>query len=337
MRYLSALLRILPALVLALLLCPTGTPAAAESVPLKTGWLGEYEAFPVWYAHQQGWDKEAGLDVEMLRFDSGKALIEGMKAYKWVLAGCGSVPTVSAAFGAPFEVVAVAGDEAAANAVLARKDAKFAEAAAVKGKLVLCPQGTSAHYTLVQWLRSLGLTEKDVKIRFMPPEQALGAFRGGLGDLLVTWAPYTYAAEKEGCTPVVTAADVKASLPLVLLADKQFAAENAELVRRFLALYQRGAAVLSASADEKVVAAYMQFCKEWAGRELDAATAREDLQNHRVYSVSEQLQLLGDGPGSLRAMLEGMAAFLAAGRAGDGGKAPELPAIRADHLQKLSQ
>ena len=96
----------------------------------------------------------------------------------------------------------MAGDEAAANAVLALKDAKFADAASVRGRLVLCPQGTSAHYTLVQWLRSLGLTEKDVKIRFMPPEQALGAFRGGLGDLLVTWAPYTYAAEKEGCALV---------------------------------------------------------------------------------------------------------------------------------------
>ena len=332
MRYLS-LFRFLPALLLALLLSPVSASAAPESVPLKTGWLGEYEAFPVWYARQQGWDKEAGLDVEMLRFDSGKALIEGMKAYKWVLGGCGIVPTVSAAFGAPFEVVGVPGDEAAANAVLLRKDGTTA----VKGKLVLCTKGTSAHYTLVQWLHSLGLTEKDVKIRFMPPEQALGAFRGGMGDVLVTWAPYTYAAEKEGCVVAATAAGVKSSLPLVLLADKQFAAENAELVQRFLALYQRGAAVLAAEPDEQVVTAYVRFCKEWAGRELDAATARKDLQNHRIYQVSEQLELMGEGTGSLRARLSDMAAFLAAGKAGDGGKAAELPAIRADYLQTLPQ
>ena len=336
MRYLSALIRMLPVLALALLLSPAGASAAPETVALKTGWLGEYEAFPVWYARQKGWDKEAGLDVEMLRFDSGKALIEGMKAYKWVLAGCGSVPTVSAAFGAPFEVVAAAGDEAAANAVLARKDARFADAASVRGKLVLCPQGTSAHYTLVQWLRSLGLTEKDVKIRFMPPEQALGAFRGGMGDILVTWAPYTYAAEKEGCVVAATAADVKASLPLVLLADRQFAEQNAELVRRFLRLYQRGAAVLAAEPDEQLVVDYVRFCREWAGRELDAATAREDMRDHRVYPVSEQVRLLGEGDGSLRAVLSDMAAFLAA-RKGEGEKAAELPVIRADYLQKLSQ
>ena len=331
MRYLS-LFRILPALLLALLLCPGSASAAPESVPLKTGWLGEYEAFPVWYAHEQGWDKEAGLNVEMLRFDSGKALIEGMKAYKWVLGGCGIVPTVSAAFGLPFEVVAVPGDEAAANAVLLRKDGTDD----VKGKLVLCTQGTSAHYTLVQWLHSLGLTEKDVKIRFMPPEQALGAFRGGMGDILVTWAPYTYAAEKEGCVVAATAADVKASLPLVLLADRQFAEQNAELVRRFLRLYQRGAAVLAAEPDEQLVVDYVRFCREWAGRELDAATAREDMRDHRVYPVSEQVRLLGEGDGSLRAVLSDMAAFLAA-RKGEGEKAAELPVIRADYLQKLSQ
>ena len=53
MRYLS-LFRILPALLLALLLTPVSASAAPESVPLKTGWLGEYEAFPVWYAREQG-------------------------------------------------------------------------------------------------------------------------------------------------------------------------------------------------------------------------------------------------------------------------------------------
>lgn len=334
MRYFPAFFRMLPLLVC--LLLPVGTAAAQDAAPLKTAWLGEYEAFPVWYAKQQGWDREAGLDVEMLRFDSGKALIEGMKAYKWVIGGCGIVPTVTASFAAPFDVVAVPADEAPANAVLARKDSRPDDAAAVRGKRILCPQGTSAHYTLVQWLRSLGLTEKDVKIQFMPPAQALGAFNGGLGDLLATWAPYTYAAEKGGSHVVATAADVKASLPLVLLADREFAAEHADLVRRFLALYQRGAAVLAGEPGKDVVAAYARFCKEWAGRELDEATALEDLRAHRIHAVADQLKLMGgEGEsGSLRAALADMAAFCAAGK---GGKTPELPSIRAEYLRELPQ
>lgn len=335
MRYFPAFFRLLPLLLC--LLLPAGTAAAQDAVPLKTAWLGEYEAFPIWYARQQGWDREAGLDVEMLRFDSGKALIEGMKAYKWVIGGCGIVPTVTASFAAPFDVVAVPADEAPANAVLARRDGRPADAADVRGKRVLCPQGTSAHYTLVQWLRSLGLEEKDVKVQFMPPAQALGAFNGGLGDLLATWAPHTYAAEKGGGSIVATAADVKVSLPLVLLADRQFAAEHADVVQRFLALYQRGAAVLAGEPGSDVVAAYARFCKEWAGRDLDDATALEDLRAHRVHSVAEQLKLMGgEGEGApLRSALADMAAFCAAGR--DGGKTPELPSIRPDHLRNLPQ
>lgn len=334
MRYFSAFFRLLPLLIC--LLLPVGTVAAQEPTPLKTAWLGEYEAFPVWYAKQRGWDREAGLDVEMLRFDSGKALIEGMKAYKWVIAGCGIVPTVTASFAAPFDVVAVPADEAPANAVLARKDGRFDDAATVRGKLVLCPQGTSAHYTLARWLRGLGLEEKDVKIRFMPPAQALGAFNGGLGDLLATWAPHTYAAEKAGCRIVSTAADIKVSLPLVLLADRRFAAEHADLVGRFLALYQRGAAVLAGEPGQEAIAAYVRFCKEWAGRELDEATALEDLHAHRVLSVADQLKLMGEGgtDGSLRAALADMAAFCAADK---DGKAVEPPTVRPDYLRNLPQ
>ena len=41
---------------------------AAAPVKLRTAWLDEHEAFLVWYAKEKGWDKEEGLDIEMLLF-----------------------------------------------------------------------------------------------------------------------------------------------------------------------------------------------------------------------------------------------------------------------------
>ena len=39
----------------------------------------EHETFAVWYAKEKGWDKEAGLDLSMLRFDSGRGfIVEGV-------------------------------------------------------------------------------------------------------------------------------------------------------------------------------------------------------------------------------------------------------------------
>ena len=56
--------------LLAFVLCllPSHAKAAEQ---LQTAWIGEHEAFLVWYAKQKGWDKDAGLDIRMLRFGSG--------------------------------------------------------------------------------------------------------------------------------------------------------------------------------------------------------------------------------------------------------------------------
>ena len=94
---------------LVLLALAWSTPArSASPIPMKTAWLGEHETFAVWYAKQKGWDKEAGLDLTMLRFDSGKAIVEGVLAYDWAIAGCGAVPALTAALSERLDIIAVA-------------------------------------------------------------------------------------------------------------------------------------------------------------------------------------------------------------------------------------
>ena len=58
---------LLAVLALALLLAPDAQAAPAK---LSSAWMGEHETFVAWYAKQQGWDKEAGLDLTMMPFDS---------------------------------------------------------------------------------------------------------------------------------------------------------------------------------------------------------------------------------------------------------------------------
>ena len=96
------------------------SPSLSET--LRTAWLGEHEAFLTWYAKEKGWDKEAGLDIIMLRFDSGKSLIENVRAYDWAIAGCGAVPAMQATMSDQVEVIAIANDESSANMILTRPD-----------------------------------------------------------------------------------------------------------------------------------------------------------------------------------------------------------------------
>ena len=54
--------------------------AAADLVKVPTAWLPGQEAFPIWYAKQQGWDKAAGIDLQIYAFDSGADALRAFPA-----------------------------------------------------------------------------------------------------------------------------------------------------------------------------------------------------------------------------------------------------------------
>ena len=57
-----------------------GTAGAAQLQKVPTAWMGAQETFPIWYAKQKGWDKEVGLDVELLYFSSGMDALSPLPA-----------------------------------------------------------------------------------------------------------------------------------------------------------------------------------------------------------------------------------------------------------------
>lgn len=74
-----------------------------------------------------GLDKEAGLDLTMMPFDSGKNIVESLAAYDWAVAGCGAVPALTTPLSDYLYIIAVANDESANNAIYVRKDSPSLE------------------------------------------------------------------------------------------------------------------------------------------------------------------------------------------------------------------
>lgn len=313
---LSQLLRSIGALVLLLLWAAfLPGPAAAEPVPFKTAWLAENEAFPAWYARQMGWDRQSGLSVEMLRFDTGRALLEGIKAYKWVIGGCGALPAAQAPLKDAFAVVAAGNDDSQANLVLVRPDSPILQAQGaapdyplVRGSAetaakatVICPKDTSAHYTLVRWLESLGLTEEDVRIEYHDPAQALGVFKAGRGDVLVIWSPWQYALPQDSAVLAARGSDCGAFQPTVLVTNRALEDKFSKEIKAFLSCYLRAAAHIKEHAtSDEVVDLYQTFFKEWLGRDIDHAQAAEDLAAHELYPLEAQLALFAPDGGESR-------------------------------------
>ena len=280
--------------------------AADAAEKLSSAWIGEHETFVAWYAKQNGWDKEAGFELSMMPFDSGKNIVESLAAYDWAVAGCGAVPALTTPLSDYLYIVAVANDESESNAIYVRKDSPIfkvlgmspayplvhGSAATVSKAEILYPKGTSAHYLLSSWLHILGLSEKDVKLTEMDPTPALSAFNGGVGDAVALWAPLTYEAEAKGYKSVANSQDCGLTQLVLLVANRRFADKHPEQVQAFLKMYIRGIEAMRSVPEEKLAAEYVRFHKEWTGKDLSMEMATLELRSHKVFTLDEQLSMM---------------------------------------------
>lgn len=273
---------------------------------LKTAWLGEHEAFPAWFIKKTGLDRQAGISLEMLRFATGADLVGEERAFDWLVGACGALPAVGSNLSGELEIIGIANDESMANAVLARADSPvfahkgagkfpdiFGSAESVRGKTILCPRTTSAHYLLDRWLDALGLDEKDVDIKFMAPRKALGAFRSGYGDFLVLWSPELREALRDGLRVVARSDQCGSPQMILLVAPARAAARSPEDVGALLRLYLQAADRLRTMPADEAAALYRRFCREWTGVELSREEALEELRQHSMFTRERQLEMFG--------------------------------------------
>ena len=108
----------LAAVLLAFSLC--NAASAAPLTKIRTAWMDSYETFAMWYAKEKGWDKEAGLDIDILFFDSGMAILNALPAGEWQYSCLGGVPAMMGNLRYGTSVIGVGTDESACVAVLAR-------------------------------------------------------------------------------------------------------------------------------------------------------------------------------------------------------------------------
>lgn len=301
---------------------------AAEPVKVPTAWLGEQEAFPMWYAKEKGWDAEAGLDVQMHLFGSGSDILNALPSGQWVYAGMGAVPAMLGNLRYDTSIIALGNDESACNAVMVHPDSPIAKARGwnkdypdvlgspdtVKGKTFLVTTLSSAHYALSSWLDILGLTTSDIVIKNTNQARALELFEDKACDGVALWAPHMFVAADKGA---VMAADMRAARkgnPVVLVADTAYAEKHPEVTAAFLGVYLRAVDRFKHTPAEELVAEYLRFYKTFVGQDYDEALALRDLQCHPLFTLEEQLALFddADGPSQVQRWQSAIAVFFKA-------------------------
>lgn len=302
---------------IAILLCfsLSGLASAEKLTQIRTAWMDEHETFLIWYAKEKGWDKEAGLDIEILYFDSGMAILNSLPAGEWVFAGMGAVPAMMGNLRYDTYIIGNGNDESLTNSVLVRPDSPvmktkgynkdypdvYGSPDTVRGKTFLCTTVSSAHFALSSWLKTLGLKDSDVTIKNMDQAQALAAFDNGIGDGVALWAPHMYTGEAKGWKIAANSRTCKEGQPIVLIAEKKYADANPEVVAKFLSVYLRSVNMLKNEPLESLVPEYQRFFLEWAGKNYSKELALQDLKTHPVYDLQEQLAMFDASKGESQA------------------------------------
>ena len=103
-----------------------GMAFAEKLTKVPTAWMDEHETFLIWYAKEKGWDKEAGLDIDIQYFGSGMDILNALPSGSWVFAGMGGVPAMMGNLRYGTSVIAIGNDESMTNSVLVRPDSPIA-------------------------------------------------------------------------------------------------------------------------------------------------------------------------------------------------------------------
>lgn len=203
---------------------PKAPPTTAA--PLRIA----YSDWPGWVAWdigiQKGWFAEEGVAVDFKWFE----YVPSMEAFS---AGKVDAVTmtngdalVTGSSGAP-SVAILLNDFSNGNDMVVGKPG-IASMAALKGKKVGVEVGFVSHLLLINALKSVKLTDKDVKLTNVPTDQTPQLLKSGEVDAIVAWQPNSGQALKElpGSKPLYTSADIKGLIYDVLSVNPKSLSER---------------------------------------------------------------------------------------------------------------
>lgn len=206
---------------------------------------------PSFIGEQEGTFSDAGLGMEILWFSSGNTQNEALGADEWDAGAMGSPPAIAGGVAYDAKIIAVGVDDTVSVDYFVRADSDIAQiqgevegcpdiygnAETWKGKTILCPTSTSAHFMLIATLDKLGLTQDDVNIVHMDVPSAYAAFKAGEGDVVALWDPQSYQAEDEDWVKVSSGEATGETMPTVIVASEKAIEENWDAVYTWLKTY----------------------------------------------------------------------------------------------------
>jgi sulfonate transport system substrate-binding protein len=195
-----------------------------------------------------------GLKLEYSNFQSGQLVIEALNGGSLDFGGFSEIPPVFAAASSTqsFRQIAVTHGDVNNQVILVPRGSRIESLADLKGKRVGYIRATTAHYFLVQMLRSVGLGWNDITPVAIGVSDGVAAFSSGALD---AWAIYGFPIQRalaaDGARILKTAYGFLSGNYLVAAhVDTLADPAKVELIGKYLRLVKRAYAWSAAHRDE---------------------------------------------------------------------------------------
>ena len=274
-----------------------------------------YWALPFYIADQKGWWEEIGLVPNYTTFPSGAPQVAAAAAGSWDVGGTGSAPAVLGAARFDIITIGITNNESAGNAMMARGDeieAIKADPSILKGQQLLVTTNSTGEYASAACIESFGLNyPDDLEVVNLNQGEIISAFATGTGKLAGLWAPNIYTLEdRAGAQLLCSGQDAGAIVPGALIARRDYAEANPEMVAKFLAVFLRGVNYIRHNNEEAVD--MMADFYALTGVELPEKFLQREIETRPMFTLSEQLEIMdkADGQSTVEEWFAGLGGYM---------------------------
>lgn len=229
--------------------------------------------------------KPLKIGVEWVEFSAGPPLVEALNVGAVHLGWTGDAPPIfGQAAGSAIVYVAALPSNGQGEAIFAKPSSGIAKVTDLKGKRVAVGKGTSANNLLVAALQANGLAYTDITPVYLSPADAGAAFAADQVDAWAIWDPFFAIAELRYKPNVLVRTSDVLKVNSYFLANRDFPADNAEVIHKTLDALREASAWAAANKDKVAVALH-----DVTGVPLAAQKLAAERQDFGLYPLTDAI------------------------------------------------
>jgi taurine transport system substrate-binding protein len=254
-------------------------------------------------------EDEMGVPIEIVQFESGKAINQAMVsgAVDFGLTGSGSA-VLGIASGIPIEMIWIHETLGSVESLVAKNELNATSLEDLKGKNIGVPFASTAHYSLLRAITSSGFEETDFVLIDLQPSDIFAAWQRGDIDAAYIWEPTLSELLTDG-TIVLHSGDVAGMGYMtanVEIVHSEFGEAYPEIVEKYIAAVDKAVTLYREDPDQAIAIIAEQL-------NITEESAKLQMEGQNWISAEEQLDAanLGtsDAVGAMAATMYDMGQF----------------------------